>query len=76
MSLQELHYDIQRQMALTEEMTEQRLKTGAASYLQMDNGEESGRGGGGLEGRGGGVSRWGQRWTYVQWEMGGECEGR
>ena len=39
MSLQELHYDIQRQMALTEEMTEQRLRPGAVSYLQQENGE-------------------------------------
>ncbi|XP_037073922.1 LOW QUALITY PROTEIN: nucleosome-remodeling factor subunit NURF301-like [Pollicipes pollicipes] len=36
MSLQELHYDIQRQMALTEEMTEQRLRAGAISYLQQN----------------------------------------
>ena len=44
MSLQELHYDIQRQMALTEEMTELRLRHGAVSYIRRENGE----GGGGM----------------------------
>ena len=45
MSLQELHYDIQRQMALTDEITQQRLRPGAVSYIRQENGEPDCRAG-------------------------------